>query len=175
MSPQEPDSYSEVTEAVALAIQRYVKGEGDFDLDIQSLKLKLYFKGPKWMGVVDRPVAEFLLDLNKRLEEELTKRGVEIPKFDRGIVAIGVKEGSFDSFLMVVPDAAEYLMQLEPVKKVLAVTTVMVAAGAWKVIRRRVPKREDMSVRANRRNRGKSCEDRKASKGSADEGHRATG
>lgn len=150
MQAGEEQTYSEVTESIALAIGKYLKGEGDFDLDIEQIKLKLYIRGPKWRGVVDKPVAEFLLALDKRLEDEFEKLGINLPKFERGIVAIGVKEGSFDGFLMVVPETAEYLMQLAAAQKVVVIATVMTAVGAWKVLRKRVPKEELSDVEAQR-------------------------
>jgi hypothetical protein len=135
----EERKYSDVTESIALAIGNYLKGEGEFDLDIEKIKLKLYIRGPKWRGVVDKPVAEFLLALDRKLEEEFENLGISLPKFERGIVAIGVQEGSFDGFLMVVPETAEYLMQLAAAQKVIVVATVMTALGAWKVLRKSVP------------------------------------
>ncbi|TDU64145.1 hypothetical protein EI77_04329 [Prosthecobacter fusiformis] len=79
-------------------IDTYLAGE-QFEPDISKLGLRIYIQGDSWAGVVDKPLAKFLLDLDKKLSDELAKLGIELPNTPHGLVALKVDDGSLDAVL----------------------------------------------------------------------------
>ena len=73
---------AEVMRGISDAMESYFKGEGEFRLDLQDVKLRIYLDGPKWHGVVDKPVADFLIDLEKKLRLEFEKLEIKLPKWE---------------------------------------------------------------------------------------------
>jgi len=76
------------------AVSAFLEGRSDYHVDINALDLRIRIKGKSWQGVVDPPLAKFVLDLDKRVSDELAKIGVRVPASDRGFIAVQVKDGS---------------------------------------------------------------------------------
>src|SRR5687768_7325773 len=86
-------------ESALRIIEDYIKNPDTFELDLSSLDFRIKLQGSKWKGVVDRPVAQFLLDVDKRVQTELARVGVPLPKSNHGVVALRIEEGSMEAFL----------------------------------------------------------------------------
>lgn len=124
-----------VNEAIKKALQGYLDSDGSFNLDIADLNLKIYLQGPKWTGRVDRPVAQFLLDLDKRLNEELENLGVELPESQHGLVALRIESGSLQAFLEYAPQVYEHIQALAGPQKVAIFATVLTSFGLLRTVR----------------------------------------
>ena len=127
-----------VLSAIAEAMEAYFKGDGEFDLDLEKVKLRIYLKGPKWLGVVDKPVAEFLLQLEKELIAEIEKLGIKLPKWERGLLALEVDEGSWDGVISYSAEAISYFKTLVAANQTVIVGAVVAAVGALSAVRRKV-------------------------------------
>lgn len=79
-------------------IDAYLAGE-EIEADIAKLDFRIYITGTSWAGIVDRPLAKFLLDLDKKLTDELLKHGIDLPRTPHGLVALRVEDGSLDAIL----------------------------------------------------------------------------
>ena len=79
-------------------IAAFVRNDDSFEFDLKSLALKIKIDGPKWKGVVDKPVAKFVYELEQNIAREFRKLGLELPDDPHGFLALRVKEGSMDGF-----------------------------------------------------------------------------
>lgn len=129
---------AEVMRGISDAMEAYFKGDGEFRLDLQNVKLRIYLDGPKWHGVVDKPVAEFLLDLEKKLRLEFEKLGIKLPKWERGLIALEIDDGSWDALLGYTQEAVDFFKTLAPSYQTVAAGAVMATVGAWANVRRRI-------------------------------------
>lgn len=129
---------AEVMVAISDAMEAYFKGDGAFNLDLEKVRLRIYLKGPKWLGVVDRPVAEFVLQLEKQLTIEIEKLGIKLPKWERGMIALEVDEGSWEGLLGYSLEAIAYFKTLAVANQTTVVGVVVAAVGALSSIRRRI-------------------------------------
>lgn len=134
------DNYdpAEVIDAIAKAMDAYFKGNGDFELDLEKVKLRIYLKGPKWLGVVDKPVADFLIKLEKQLSAEIEKLGIKLPKWERGLLSLKVDDGSWEGLLSYSTEAVAYFKTLAAANQTVVAGVVMAAVGALSTIRRRI-------------------------------------
>lgn len=129
---------AEVMRGISDAMESYFKGEGEFRLDLQDVKLRIYLDGPKWHGVVDKPVADFLIDLEKKLRLEFEKLEIKLPKWERGLIALEVDDGSWDALLGYTQEAVDFFKTLTPSYQTVAAGAVMATVGAWASVRRRI-------------------------------------
>ena len=128
------DRRSELEARLKAVMEGFLAGESDFTLDLTQWNISIRIKGPKWRGVVDKPLALFVLDLDRKVAEELARHGVDLPKTEHGLVALRVKDGSMLAFLEGVPDVIEAISKLPPDKQMLVLFAVLIAAGMGKVV-----------------------------------------
>jgi hypothetical protein len=124
-----PDEKEELKTAVHGIIDRYLADPENFELDLGALELRIKLKGEKWGGVVDKPVAKFLLDLDKRLHDELQRVGVQLPKSNHGVVALRIEEGSMEAFLEYAKGIFAEFRKMKPYTQVLVLVTILGVFG----------------------------------------------
>lgn len=148
MQPEEPQN--PIATALETTIAAYVLEGKEMPFDLQTHDLRIFLKGDRWSGVVDRPVAQFLLDLDKRVKEELLKQGVEVPDDGHGFVVLRLKEGSLLAFLEFSPDLLEQITLWSHESKMLLAGTVLIAFGVWQgsQIFRTIEERKQMAIEA---------------------------
>lgn len=124
------------TNPIALALEKALDGyllKGEkFTFEIEKQNLRIHLKGPRWTGVVDSAVASFLLELDKRIREELVRHAVPIPKDDHGFVVLRVSEGSLIAQIEINPEILNALADWPTEAKIVVATTFVVALGVWK-------------------------------------------
>lgn len=128
------DEKSELLVKLKTVTDGYLAGESDFTLDLAEWNISFRIKGPKWRGVVDKPLATFVLDLDRKVAEELSRHGVDLPKTEHGLVALRVNEGSMLAFLEGVPDVIDAISKLPPDKQILILFAILIAVGMGKVV-----------------------------------------
>ena len=126
-----PLKKKELAQKIEETILKFVDDPSDFTFDLDKWKLEIRIKGPKWKGVVDKPIANFVLDLDQRLTAELKRQGVILPKSDHGIVAMRVDKGSTLAFFEGVPETINAIKGLPPQQQMLVFIAILFAAGIW--------------------------------------------
>ncbi len=128
---------AKIVQKIHGAFEGYLN-DGTFSLNIEELELKIHLKGPKWEGVVDRPVADFLVALDNRLRKELEILGVELPDTDHGIVALRIEKGSLMAFLQYAPEVLHQVQLLAPGHKAAFVASILTAMNVFGNVRKRI-------------------------------------
>lgn len=116
-------------EKVLALIQNYLCHQEEFRVDLDDLDLKIYMKGKNWGGIVDRPTASFLLQLDKRIERELMAVGVEVPKTHHGILALRIEEGSLDAVFQYSKGILNQWNKMTARSQILVVLTLVASLG----------------------------------------------
>lgn len=111
------------------AIEAFVLDSSVYEFDLASLELKIRLSGPKWAGIVDKPIAKFLIDLDDMLNRELKKFGVELPESKHGLVALKIEDGSLEAFLQYSKGIFQELRKMKPWQQILLATTILGALG----------------------------------------------
>ncbi len=109
-------------------LQAYL-GEAEYDFDLESLRLSIRISGTKWSGIVDKPIAKFLIDLDRRLTEELRGAGVDIPLSEHGLIALKIEEGSLEAFLQYSKGILSQLDKMTLRDKILILAGILTALG----------------------------------------------
>lgn len=122
-----------IDEIINEAIDAFAEGKPIHHLDLDELRLHIKLSGPSWHGVIEKPVAKFLLDLDAMLANEFSEQGIVLPKTNHGLVALQVKEGSWDALLKYSKDAAIAFSIMTPGQQILIMVTVLTAIGIYKV------------------------------------------
>lgn len=126
------DKTNRIAEALEKALDGYLlKGE-KFTFEIEKQNLQIHLKGPRWTGVVDSTVASFLLELDKRIREELVRHGVPVPENDHGFVVLRVSKGSLIAQVEINPEILKVLSDWPTEAKIVVAATFVVALGIWK-------------------------------------------
>ena len=125
-------STDQYIKALASAIQAYRKGDETYQINLADFDLRVYLKGPRWSGLVDRPVAKFLLEFDARIRKELDNVGFELPKVNHGLVALNVKEGSLDAALEFSKEFITLVKTVPLEAQIAMFSAVLVALGIWK-------------------------------------------
>lgn len=123
------EEQSELLQKLETVLEDYLAGESDFTLDLKQWNISIRIKGPKWRGVVDKPLATFVLDLDRKMAEELARHGIDLPKNDHGLVALRVEHGSMLAFLEGVPEVFEAISKLPQEQQMMILIAVLVIAG----------------------------------------------
>lgn len=126
MTPEEKEALSK---SVRDIIADYLADPDNFQLDLSSLDLRIKMKGDRWGGVVDKPVAKFILDLDKRLHEELARVGVELPATKHGVLALRIEEGSLEAFLEYAKGIFAEIRKMKPAVQIMVLVTVLGVFG----------------------------------------------
>ena len=125
----ESDPLLKILEKAVSAIQA---GDTEFRIDLDKLDLNIHLTGPKWAGIVDRPVAKFLLEFDRKITLELRNLGVDIPKNDHGIVGLEVKEGSMDAWVKPTQEFLNILKSMPLENQILWLAAILVGLGIYK-------------------------------------------
>lgn len=120
-----------IQSALEGAVNAYLLQDESYDLDISALDLRIIIKGPRWSGVVDKPLAKFLLDFDKKISDELQKHGVVLPEGAHGFIAIQVTEGSADMLLKLAKDMVNSLKKMSTKDKVIILVAMLAALGIY--------------------------------------------
>ena len=62
----ESDPLIEILEEAVAAVRA---GDTKFRIDLDKLDLNIHLTGPKWAGIVDKPVAKFLIEFHRHPTE----------------------------------------------------------------------------------------------------------
>ncbi len=119
----------ELEPTIAGIIDAYLDASTGFEIDISKLQLRVYLRGPSWSGIVDRPLAKFLLDLDKKITDELAVHGIELPITQHGFVALKIKEGSMDAVLQYAKGIMQEVRKLKPQQQVFILAVLLTALG----------------------------------------------
>lgn len=128
------EDLAEINESIAKAVDGYLV-DGKFDLDIAKLKIKIHLEGPKWTGRVDRPVAQFLIDLDRQLRKAFSAVNIDLPETEHGLIALRIEKGSLSAFIEYAPQIYEALSALAAPQKVVVLTTILTSVGLLKQLR----------------------------------------
>jgi hypothetical protein len=82
--------------------------------------------------VVDSAVASFLLELDKRIRDELSRHGIDVPSDDHGFVVLRVSEGSLVAQIEINPEILNALAGWPTEAKIVVAAAFVVALGIWK-------------------------------------------
>lgn len=126
MTPEEKEILSS---SVREIISKYLADPDNFQLDLSALDLRIKMKGDRWGGVVDKPVAKFILDLDRRLHEELARVGVELPATKHGVLALRIEEGSLEAFLEYAKGIFAEIRKMKPAVQIMVLVTVLGVFG----------------------------------------------
>jgi hypothetical protein len=126
-----PEEKVGLRDAVLGVIDQYVADPERFQLDLRDLDLRIKLKGDRWGGVVDRPIAKFLLDLDKRLHSEMERVGLPLPKSDHGVVALRIEEGSMEAFLEYAKGYMQQFNKMNTRSQILLLIALLGALGIW--------------------------------------------
>lgn len=121
----------EIDSAIDDLLKAFAENAESFGMDLGALKLKVRLQGEKWSGLVDKPVAKFLLDLDRKLRDELEKVGIEIPETDHGLVALQVNEGSMEAVLKYSKEFKEMLLKMKPSVQIVLITAILAGFGMF--------------------------------------------
>lgn len=127
------DAEKELVTKVEELVKKYLSNPESFEFDINKLHLRIHIKGPAWAGIVDKTVAKFLLDLDKKLTDELAKHGIELPETPHGIIALRVEEGSLDAFLQYAKGIFQEVRKMKPKDQLFIAGVVLGIAGFWQL------------------------------------------
>ena len=111
------------------AIEAFTQGSSDYTFDLSSLELKIKLSGPKWAGIVDKPIAKFLLDLDKIVQSELARFGVVIPETAHGLVALKIEDGSLEAFLQYSKGILQEIQKMKTWQQFLLSAVILTAIG----------------------------------------------
>lgn len=128
MQNNEPPIKS-VREKIFELVDSYLQDKENFRVDLKDLDLNLYVKGETWAGIVDRPLAKFILDLDKRLQNELAAVGVDVPKTPHGLLALQIKEGSLDAAFQYSKGILKAWNKMNPRSQILIIVALCGALG----------------------------------------------
>jgi hypothetical protein len=131
MNQMDEKQESEQLEKIEKLLQSFVEENPGFTIDLKDWKFQIRIKGPTWKGYVDKPIADFVIDLDKRLREELVRHEIEVPKSNHGLVALRVDEGSTLALLEGVPETLEAIRNFPPKQQMMIFVAILVAAGVW--------------------------------------------
>ncbi len=126
------ETLARIDQKVNEAIQALSEGKDTYHLDLEELRLRIRLSGPSWAGVIDKPVAKFLIDLDAMLADEFREQGIALPDTKHGLVALQVKDGSWDAILKYSKDTATAFSSMTPGQQILVVVTVLAAVGIYK-------------------------------------------
>ena len=102
----------------------------DFTIEILDGKVSIVLKGTQWVGLVDKAVAKFIIDLDNTLQNEFKKHGIDFPIHKNGLVSLKVTDGSTD--LKVVLKILKEIKNMPNAKIILIGTMALLAVSAWK-------------------------------------------
>ncbi|HEY8902801.1 MAG TPA: hypothetical protein VIM48_03780 [Chthoniobacterales bacterium] len=118
-----------IDHTIGEAIEAFFRGEAEHKLSLDELHLRIRLTGPAWAGVVDKPVAKFLVDLDEMLTDEFKSLGIPIPENTHGLVALQIQDGSWDAVLKYSKEVFEGFAKLKPTQQILIVGTVLAVVG----------------------------------------------
>jgi len=131
MEPPE-ETLARIEKIIDGAIDAFAEGKPTYHLNLDELQLQIKLSGPSWHGVIEKPVAKFLIDLDAMLADEFKSQGIVLPETNHGLVALQVKEGSWDALLKYSKDAAAAFSSMTPGQQILVAVTVLAAVGIYK-------------------------------------------
>lgn len=114
---------------IRAAIEAFDAGNADYSFDLSTLKLKIKLSGPRWAGIVDKPLAKFLLELDKVVQSELNRMGVHVPDGDHGLVALKIEDGSMEAFLQYSKGIFQEIRKMTLKQQLLISVTILTAIG----------------------------------------------
>lgn len=120
---------SRIDRKISEVVEAFSKGDAEHQFDLAELQLRIRLTGPAWAGLVDKPVAKFLVDLDAMLTDELQQLGVAIPESKHGLVALQIQEGSMDAWLKYSKEILGGFSKLKPYQQILVVCTILGALG----------------------------------------------
>ena len=121
-----------IKQVLSQALEAQLKGDDNYDIDISGFNIRLNIKGAAWSGAVGKPLAKFILDLDKKIEDEMRKLGVSIPDSEHGIIALEVTHGSSDGWFKYTEGILKTWNKVKTKDKILLLTAILLALGVWK-------------------------------------------
>jgi len=118
-----------IIDQVRSAIETVVLRPEEFHLGLDELNLRIYLQGKEWAGVVDRPLAKFLIDLDKMLTDELKKASISLPVSEHGLIALRVEDGSLEAFLQYAKGVIGEIKKLKPKDQIFILMVLTIALG----------------------------------------------
>lgn len=121
----------ELTSQIEALFKSYLESPSNFNFDLSALQLRIHIKGSAWAGIVDKPLAKFLIDLDKTLSDKLAEHGIQIPETPHGLVALKVEDGSLDAVLQYSKGIIQEVRKLKPKDQIFLAVVIFGALGIW--------------------------------------------
>lgn len=109
----------EIETQLNIAVEDFLNDSESADFDPASIKLELKVQGESWHGVVDKAVAQFLLELDSTLTRKLGELGIDFEPTKHGIVSLKIEEGSLEAFFKYGDKILRQFAKLKPQDKLL--------------------------------------------------------
>lgn len=127
--PDDESFLSRIDRKISDIVEAFSKGDAEHEFNLDELQLRIRLTGPSWAGLVDKPVAKFLVDLDAMLTDELQQLGVAVPDNNHGLVALQIQEGSMEAWLKYSKQVFGGFSKLKPYQQILIVCTILAALG----------------------------------------------
>lgn len=121
-----------IKQVLSQALEAQLKGDDNYDIDISGFNIRLNIKGAAWSGAVGKPLAKFILDLDKKIEDEMRKLGVLVPESEHGFIALEVTHGSSDVWFKYTEGILKTWNKVKTKDKIILLTALLIALGVWK-------------------------------------------
>jgi sulfur carrier protein ThiS len=129
LMPDDEQFLARIDHKINQTIDAFFSGEAEHTLSLDELQLRIRLSGPTWAGVVDKPVAKFLVDLDAMLTDELRSLGIIIPESTHGLVALQIQDGSWEAVLKYSKELFRGFSKMSPRAQLLILATVLAALG----------------------------------------------
>ncbi len=127
-----PD-HDKILKTLEAAIAAQAQGDEKYSIDIASLNLRVHIKGKKWSGLVDKPVAKFIVDFDGKVRQELKNVGIDLPKTDHGVIALDVRNGSMDGWLQLTKEFVTLYKSVPLESQIALLTAIIAGLGIYKL------------------------------------------
>lgn len=115
------------------AIEAHASGDSKFTIDIAALDLKVHIKGKNWSGLVDKPVAKFIVEFDEKIRRELKNAGVTLPKTDHGVIALEVREGSMDGWIQLTKEFVALYKSVDLGSQIALLAAIVTGLGIYRL------------------------------------------
>lgn len=119
----------EIEQQINVAVAAFLQGSAETDFDPASIKLDFKVKGKTWHGVVDKAVAQFLLDLDLVVTRKFEELGISLEPTNHGVISLRIEEGSLEVFFQYGEKILKQIRQMSTKDKLLASAILLTIFG----------------------------------------------
>lgn len=119
----------EIEQQINVAVAAFLEGSAVTDFDPALIKLDFKVKGKAWHGVVDKAVAQFLLDLDLVVTRKFEEFGINLEPTKHGVISLRIEEGSLEVFFQYGEKILKQIRQMSTKDKLLASAILLTIFG----------------------------------------------